>query len=294
MDSLQLPSNRVLQKVNNPNYDPYINQYISYCQQFKLTIDSRSLSSYLNFCKDVYAPATLNVTKAALKKSLKQTYLGHPFYHQFMTAIEEIFKEIRVVKTDKKIYSETVLTDSEIEALYHGKIIKNSASGKKRHICLNEKHQLLMQFLLETGMRISEALAIQLKDCRHQGEYTYIEITGKGKKKRRNIIPFPLFQDICHQYQSTTYLFEEPSFLLNGKMDLVAYRHNFKNRLSYYSKIVIGRKITPHDFRHYFATRWLKNGKSLKAIANWLGHSTTAITADMYIHDELSPEELFN
>jgi integrase len=35
----------------------------------------------------------------------------------------------------------------------------------------------------------------------------------------------------------------------------------------------------------------VNKGKSLKAVSSYLGHSTTSITADMYIHDELKPED---
>ncbi|MEM7182411.1 MAG: site-specific integrase [Spirochaetota bacterium] len=285
---------QALQMVGNPNYDTYIQQYQVYCEQMQLELGTKSLTEYLRYCKDIYAISSLGVIKAALKKSLKQSFFGTPRYYEFLSIIDHIFKDIKTGKQDKKIYSDEVISEEELQQLYLGKTLKNNASGKERKVCLSEKEQLLLQLLAETGMRISEALSIKLSDCsQHDARFTHIKIIGKGKKERRNIIPKSLFMDICAEYNGTKYLFETAKFFKNGILDTEAYRQNFKNRLSYYSKQVLGKKITPHDFRHYFATKWLKKGKSVKAIASWLGHSTTAITNDMYIHIELSPEELF-
>lgn len=51
----------------------------------------------------------------------------------------------------------------------------------------------------------------------------------------------------------------------------------------------LGFKITPHIFRHTWATRSiLKDKLDLKGVSNYLGHSSTSITLDMYTHSSLS------
>jgi integrase/recombinase XerD len=56
----------------------------------------------------------------------------------------------------------------------------------------------------------------------------------------------------------------------------------------------LGKNISPHTLRHSFCTNMLlvKN-KSLKAVSNYVGHSSTSITADMYVHSQLVPEDVF-
>lgn len=56
--------------------------------------------------------------------------------------------------------------------------------------------------------------------------------------------------------------------------------------------LILGRHISAHTLRHSWATRKLKEGKSLKAVSRYLGHSSTAITADLYIHDDLTWNDL--
>lgn len=44
--------------------------------------------------------------------------------------------------------------------------------------------------------------------------------------------------------------------------------------------------------RHAFATRMIAEGKSLPAVSRYLGHSSVAITGDLYVHDSLGWEDL--
>ena len=53
-----------------------------------------------------------------------------------------------------------------------------------------------------------------------------------------------------------------------------------------------GVKASAHKLRHTFATKQIKANKgSVKAVSLYLGHSTTAITESMYVHDELTAKE---
>ena len=52
--------------------------------------------------------------------------------------------------------------------------------------------------------------------------------------------------------------------------------------------------LHPHMLRHSRATDMLLNKEiSLKAVSRYLGHSSTAITSDLYVHDQVSPHALF-
>ena len=50
---------------------------------------------------------------------------------------------------------------------------------------------------------------------------------------------------------------------------------------------ILGRKISAHSMRHSFATLTIRDGASIKAVSKYLGHSSTAITMDMYVHESL-------
>ena len=52
-------------------------------------------------------------------------------------------------------------------------------------------------------------------------------------------------------------------------------------------KRILGRRISAHSMRHSFATLAIREGASIKAVSKYLGHSSTAITMDMYVHERL-------
>jgi site-specific recombinase XerD len=71
-------------------------------------------------------------------------------------------------------------------------------------------------------------------------------------------------------------------------------RSNLYKQLTKLSKQVgVNYATNPHSFIHARATWMLDQGFSLKAVSNFLGHSSTSITADLYIHDSVDYDELF-
>jgi integrase/recombinase XerD len=99
--------------------------------------------------------------------------------------------------------------------------------------------------------------------------------------------PCDLFENIREIFHGKKYLFETGN-------------HNSYSRCYLWREIkkvglkILGKNISPHTLRHSFCTNMLlvKN-KSLKAVSNFVGHSSTSITADMYIHDQLKVEDVF-
>src|SRR5690606_15960573 len=58
---------------------------------------------------------------------------------------------------------------------------------------------------------------------------------------------------------------------------------SFTSQIKYYSKI-IGFKVTPHMFRHTFASKCFAMGVEEKQVQKWLGHSSIKTTQDIYTH----------
>ena len=146
---------------------------------------------------------------------------------------------------------------------------------------------LKIQFLASTGLRIDEMLSIRIADCRWRGDYVFIRITGKGKKQREVFVPAKLVTDVTFAFGSRNLLFTTKT---GRKMDPA----NVWREIRKVGERIGRPDVHPHLFRHSFATNTLlRKGKSLKSVSRYLGHSTTSITADMYIHDSLAPEDLF-
>jgi len=249
--------------------------YDTYIQRFNKEVGKANLETihkWITSLKGELRPASIRTLKAGLKKGIKKTFSKESNYIPFLVALDQTFKEIKVDRPDQKVYSEEVLTESEIDLL-----IEKSST----------RTSLLIETLYKTGLRISELLSITLADCKTESKFTFFRLVGKGGKERRVFIPTELFTKIKKEFKSKKYLFETST----GKKIVrqYAWKEIHRKGLS-----ILGKEIHPHTFRHSFATNTiLKKGKDLKAVSQYLGHSTTSITADMYLHSQLEPKDLF-
>lgn len=184
---------------------------------------------------------------------------------------EEALKELKVKKINSSaVGDDDILTPEEVE-----KLITESDDTTVR---------LMIEFLYATGVRITEMLNILLSDIkRSNGKYT-INIRGKGNKERAVFAGKELVDRIKRHFKGTTYLFEHHGKSYN--------RISITNRIKAQGKIVLSKSISAHTLRHSFATHMLQKTNNLKGVSKYLGHSSTSTTADLYVHSELSWEDL--
>ncbi|TGL65948.1 tyrosine-type recombinase/integrase [Leptospira sarikeiensis] len=260
--------NKTLKLTGIHTYDTYIKK----CNNILNTPNVPEIKEWLDSLRGRLRPATIRTIKSGLKKSILETYRGQSNYELFASVLDRTFQDIKVDRADAKVYSEKVLNKNEIH-----KLIKNSAP----------RTSLIIETLNLTGLRITELLSIRRKNCCHEGRYVFIRIVGKNRKERRIFIPVSLFNQINEEFRGKTFLFET----INGRM--ITRNYAWKE-ISRKGLEILGKRIHPHTFRHTFATRTiLKDRKDIKAVSQYLGHASTSITADMYLHSELKPKDLF-
>ena len=119
-------------------------------------------------------------------------------------------------------------------------------------------------------------------------EEDFIKITGKGNKQR--FVPISnttkkyinLYKNEKRVFLSIQKGFEDTLFLnRRGKQLTRAMIFTIIKELS--KKIELNKTISPHTFRHSFATHLLENGADLKAIQLMLGHESIT-TTEIYVH----------
>jgi integrase len=294
MNELKIKNASMLKEVSEETYNCYVKQYNNYLAENSLPMNMESLMSYIYECQEYYSIRSMGVIKAALKKAIEETYLNTPYFLQFSHAIDKAFSKIKIGKADARIHSDNILNDNEIETLLTGGEWYNAKMKKKVWVQPDIDIFYLIQFLRDTGMRISEVITLEKGIFTHKEGISYFSFIGKGKKQRRNFVLTALLSEIQKVYNKGIYLFDYHN--RNNRYtepEKETVRKWISHKLNSYSKKVLGREINPHDFRHYFATKLLKEGKSLKAIAQWLGHSSTSVTSDMYVHDELTVDDLY-
>ena len=144
----------------------------------------------------------------------------------------------------------------------------------------NVKHRTILMTLYATGLRVSEALALQIADIDRQRMLIRVR-QGKGRKDRY----VPLSQTLLEQlrrywrsYRPQYWLFPstDPGRALTaGTVQKVCTQAARKAGLS--------KQVTPHTLRHSFATHLLEAGTNLKTIQVLLGHRNLNTTS-LYLH----------
>ena len=147
------------------------------------------------------------------------------------------------------------------------------------------RNRLILEMLFATGLRVSELSNIKIKDIDFSERE--IKIMGKGSKER-----FVFYNKECAIFLDS-YLKECRSKLLNGKDSEYLFINHLGDKLTdrgirlIIDKIVkkscIKSKVSPHTFRHTFATMLLNEGCNIKSVQELLGHSSLGTTG-IYTH----------
>jgi integrase/recombinase XerD len=148
----------------------------------------------------------------------------------------------------------------------------------------SRRTSLFLWFLYNTGCRAAEMCGARLDRCEHLGDMVRITITGKGRKERKVEIEKRLFDAIRAEFGGATWVFQTGG----GKPLRPAY---VSYEIIKAGRRLLGRRISAHTMRHSFATMAIREGASIKAVSEYLGHSTTAITMDMYVHEHLEKRQ---
>ncbi|OED39311.1 hypothetical protein AB834_00345 [PVC group bacterium (ex Bugula neritina AB1)] len=143
----------------------------------------------------------------------------------------------------------------------------------------------IMETLYFTGIRVSELTNIRIEDCFEKKYHVEIYIFGKGGKDRKIFLTRNLWRRF-NFVEGQKYLFETNT----GNPFS---RNYIYLRLREYGYRYLKKRVTPHMFRHTFATRKINQTGKIKAVSKYLGHTSAKTTLDMYCHQSLDYEDLF-
>ena len=187
---------------------------------------------------------------------------------------ENLMSSFTLPKRDKKL--PIVLSQEEMIEILDGIIVCDAISSRNR---------CMVELLYATGMRISELLNLTLKDLNIK--MGFIKVIGKGNKER--MIPIGSYVgEILEQYINdyrAEFNIKNDSLLFFNKHGQRLSREEFYSILqTIVNSTSITKKVSPHTFRHTFATHLLENGADLRSIQELLGHSDISTTT-IYTHN---------
>lgn len=258
------------------SYSSEIKHFFCYLDESEGELNPEAIRAYRDDMVAAGSPVrSINKRLCAVKTRIRQLFDRQPEALDMAERyrLERTLKDIKLLKVQKSAIAKThILELTEVQLLIND-------ADTPDHI------SLIVEFLFHTGARISEALGIRLADLRERRNYIEARIIGKGSKERRLKVNSLLIERIKGELAGKEFLFERP----DGKA--------YKRRAVYmavrqHGERVLERQISPHTLRHSFATLRIRATGKIEAVSRYLGHASTAITLDMYVHEDLSINEL--
>jgi len=149
-----------------------------------------------------------------------------------------------------------------------------------------ERNRAIIETLYGCGLRVSELTTLKISDL-HFDE-GFISVVGKGNKQR--LVPInPVTQKYIELYKDEVRIHQKIApkasdiLFLNRRGNSLTRAMIFTIVRQLTEKAGINKKISPHTFRHSFATHLLENGADLRAIQQMLGHESIT-TTEIYTH----------
>ena len=182
---------------------------------------------------------------------------------------------IELPKIEKKLPN--ILSIEEIDRII------NSINKEKPE---SERNIAIIETLYGCGLRVSELINLKISNLFFSEDF--IIVTGKGNKQR--LVPISEVNKksincyilnsrsklkIKEEYKDTLFLNRRGSKLSREMIFTIIKKLVLKSK--------INKKISPHSFRHSFATHLLENGADLKSIQQLLGHQSIT-TTEIYMH----------
>lgn len=148
---------------------------------------------------------------------------------------------------------------------------------------------LMIEFLWETGVRVSEMLNVLLTDCTRTNSHYQVRILGKGSKERFQAVSADLVHRIREQFHGEVYLFESRNQGKGPEPDYRYARTTVSQTIHRIGWTLLRRKISAHALRHSSITHYISITKDLEATQRFAGHSSSATTAAYYVHRTNDP-----
>ena len=241
-----------------------------------LTFYKQKLSVFVHWCEEQQLQGLDDLTARELRQflvSIQRRGLSSQYQHNLARAIraflnfcvrdelidESPFDRVQMPRVEKKILQ--AFTAEQIQTVLHH--------------CQTERDRVICLFLLDSGVRASELIAITVGDVNlNRGEV--LVRAGKGQKQRTTYIGAITRKQLRRYLSGRDMYSQSPLFASEntGKPLTLSGVVQLMKRLSRRSGVDI---CTAHTFRRTFAINCLRNGMNIYALARLMGHSDITV-----------------
>lgn len=259
------------------NYSFDLKKLISYIQEHELDCSPINISKE-NIQEFIYNMArTINArTQSRLISGLKG-FFNYLVFEDYRA--DNPLDTIDSPKIGRKLPD--TLSEQDIDALIAA-IDLSTAQG--------ERNRAILELLYGCGLRVSELTHLKLSDLFF--DEGFIKVTGKGDKQRfvpivaRTQKYINIYRTEVRSHMNIPDAYKDTLFLnRRGKQLTRAMIFTIIKQLAV--KIDLNKTVSPHTFRHSFATHLLEHGADLRSIQMMLGHESIT-TTEIYMHVDKS------
>ncbi len=274
-------------------YKTDIKRYLNYLETLDIThpdtVEPETVIRYLGELR------TLPLSPGSLARNLSAIRMFHAFMVNEGYCKKDITENIDTPKLPKRLPK--ILDIQDIEDIF-----RCIDTGTDRGV----RDRAMLELLYGSGLRISELLDLRLPSLLL--DEGWVRVIGKGLKER--IVPFgEEARDRLNKYlhnvrpELARNTLAENIVFLNMRGAPLSRMGVWKIIRAYADRSGIRKAVSPHVFRHSFATHLLEGGADLRAVQEMLGHSDIA-TTQIYthldrnylkeVHKTFHPREKFN
>ena len=248
-------------------------------EKFKLFLNGKELSKV--------TPEVIT----AFETSLREANLSTPTINRADSTLRSFFKHLQQEYEIADPTLEISATKSARrlpKALTYDQIMSMINAALRESDPITLRDQAMLELLYSSGARVSELIGINLNDLStvnsDDGEITTLKLRGKGSKER--IVPLGSFATAAIENYSVRVrpglLAKNPknnsALFLNSRGGRISRQSAWQMVLDAASAAGITEHVSPHVFRHSYATHLLDGGADIRVVQELLGHASVTTT----------------
>ena len=279
------------------NWDNYINDFKSYLL-IERSLSKNTISSYINDIKK-FSNYSILLKLSPLKISRKnitnfltkinKSGISARTQARTISSIKAFYKYLIIedyITSNPTLLIETPRLSIKIPEILSIKEIDKMISSIDLSKSNGQRNTAILELLYSCGLRVTELINLKISNINFTDNY--IKIIGKGNKERLTPISYKALDCLNLYLRNDRY-----NQKLNNKSKDIVFINNRGNKLTRVmifiiikklaNKCCINKNISPHTFRHSFATHLIKGGADLRAVQEMLGHESIT-TTEIYTH----------
>lgn len=246
-----------------------LEQYLAWLQQEGLSLER---VSYTDARLYLYELGTKDYAKSTVARKLSAIRSWYRYMAGQGQLVDNPWQDLTGPKQDKHL--PVAIPEKDLSLFLNRLDLQQTPLGLR--------DAAIFECLYASGLRVSELIALDLSDVLRAADYPVLKIMGKGRKERMVPLGRKAFAAVM------AYLDKGRPQLLTDTEEEALFLNHLGRRLTrrgvgyltdeYIKKGALTFHVSPHAFRHSFATHLLDHGADLRLIQELLGHESLSTT----------------